>query len=67
MNKAGVTALAILIVMCAVVEKGDSMLRGGREKIYSKLGVLAPPPDEYFDYAEMRPNLRLDESAAERG
>lgn len=64
MNKAGVTALAILTVMCAVVEKGDSMLRGGREMIYSRLGVLAPPPGKYFDNAEMRPNVRFD---AERG
>ena len=60
MKHAIVTAFAILLVMGAVVQKGDSFIRAGREMIYNKEGepqqpvedfyerVVAPPPQALF-------------------
>ena len=38
MNKAVVTVLAVLIVMSAVVEKGESFIRAGREMVAENKG-----------------------------
>ena len=60
MNKAVVSALAILIVMGVVVEKGESYIRAGREMVYNKLGERMPPPEEYYyTDAEVRRSPRF--------
>ena len=62
MNKAVVTVLAVLIVMSAVVEKGESFIRAGREMVDRKQGVQVqgPLPDNYYyDNTEARRSSRL--------
>ena len=48
MNKAVVTALAILVILGAVVEKGESYIRAGREMVYNRNGDPTPLLDEYY-------------------
>ena len=65
MNKTIVTTLAILIVMAAVVKKGESYLRMGRGMFYNNIekprGIPMPPPPghHYYNNAEVRRTARL--------
>ena len=49
MNQAIVTAFAILLVMGAVVQKGDSYIRAGREMVYDNQGRPVQFAEEYYD------------------
>ena len=49
MNQAIVTAFAILLVMSAVVQKGDSYIRAGREMVYDNQGRPVQFAEEYYD------------------
>ena len=44
-----VTAFAIFLLTGAVVQKGDSFIRAGREMIYNKEGKLEQPIEEYYN------------------
>ena len=44
-----VTALAILLVMGAIVQKGDSFIRAGREMIYNKEGEPQQSVEDYYE------------------
>lgn len=56
-----VTAFTILLVMGAVVQKGDSFIRAGREMIYNKEGKLLQPIEEYYNRVAAPPPPALFE------
>lgn len=58
MNQAIVTAFAILLVMGAVVQKGDSYIRAGREMVYNNQGKPMQFADDLFDRPEVRRSSR---------
>ncbi|KAL9950977.1 hypothetical protein ACROYT_G043561 [Oculina patagonica] len=58
MNQAIVTAFAILLVMGAVVQKGDSYIRAGREMVYNNQGKPMQFADNLFDRPEVRRSSR---------
>lgn len=50
-----VTAFAILLVMGAVVQKGDSFIRAGREMIYNKEREPQQPVEDFYDRVAASP------------
>ena len=64
MNKAVVTVLAVLIVMSAVVRKGESYIRAGREMVDKKRGEIRQLPDHcHYDNTEARRNMEARRSS----
>lgn len=55
MKHAIVTAFAILLVMGAVVQKGDSFIRAGRGMIYNKQGEPQQVVEDYYNRAAPPP------------
>lgn len=51
MNHAIVTAFAILLVMGAAVQKGESFIRAGREMVYNKNGEPLQFAEDFYDRA----------------
>ena len=59
MNHTIVTAFAILLVMGAVVQKGNSYIRAGREMVYNNEGKPVQFEDDYYyDRPEVRRSSR---------
>ena len=55
-----VSALAILLVMGAVVQKGDSFIRAGREMIYNKeAGEPQQSVEDFYNRVAAPPPLAL--------
>ena len=55
MKHAIVTAFAILLVMGAVVQKGDSFIRAGRGMIYNKQDEPPQVVEDYYNRAVAPP------------